>query len=82
MANTVANNESPRMTESLRQALERLPDYEQDRVARYLLDLVAKDEADWESDFSQSKDKLEKLKNEALEAFLAGETRPLNPEKL
>jgi hypothetical protein len=82
MPHFVANDEGPRMTDSLRKALARLPSYEQDRIAQYLLDLIAKDEADWDAAFAGSGDKLDKLRNEALKAFHAGETRLLDPEKL
>jgi len=82
MAHFVAKQEWPHITESLRKVLEKLPDYEQDRIAQHFLALIAKDEEDWDAAFSHSKEKLEKLRNDALKAFLSGETQPLDPEKL
>ena len=74
------------MTELLRKAFEKLseglPDYEQDRIGRLLLDALEKDEQRWSASFVQSQSKLERLANQALEAFHVGHTEPLDPEKL
>jgi hypothetical protein len=70
------------LSERLKTVLEQLPEHEQDRVADFLLDLMAKDEAQWEATFAQSGDKLQQLRDEALTAYRAGRTRVLDPDKL
>jgi hypothetical protein len=70
------------MTEKLKKALEQLPEYEQDRIGQYLLDLLEKDEAAWDAALAASPEKLFRLRDEARDAYFKGETKPLDPEKL
>ncbi len=69
------------MREDLRKVLERLPDAEQEKLAQFLVRQIAQEEEQWESAFAKSPDKLRKLGDEALRAYLSGETLPLDPEK-
>jgi hypothetical protein len=85
MANAFVDKQShthPRLTERLWYALEQFPEHEQDRLAEFLLGLLANDEALWDAAFAQSGGKLQKLRDEALKAHQTGETRLLDPEKL
>ena len=68
--------------EDLRKVLEQLPDAEQEKLAQFLVREMAQDEEQWESAFAGSPDKLRKLGDEALRAYLSGETLPLDPDKL
>jgi hypothetical protein len=70
------------MREDLRKVVEQLPDSEQEKLAQFLLRQIAEDEERWESAFAASPEKLRKLGDEALKAFLSGETLPLDPDKL
>jgi hypothetical protein len=70
------------MREKLKKALEMIPESEQDQVAQYLLDLLAKDDKRWERAFAQSSDLLDRLEKQALEDIIAGRTEPLDPDKL
>jgi hypothetical protein len=74
------------MTELLRRAMERVaaevPDYEQDELARWLLDTIESDERRWDAAFAQSGRVLDRLEKQALEDIEAGRTEPLDPDKL
>jgi hypothetical protein len=70
------------MNDKLRKVLEQLTDAEQEQLAQFLLRQMEQDEEKWESAFAESPDKLRKLGDEALQAYLSGETLPLDPEKL
>jgi hypothetical protein len=70
------------MREKLKKALELLPESEQDQIGQYLLDLLAKDDKQWDTAFAQSGPLLDRLEGEALEEILAGRTEPLDPDKL
>jgi hypothetical protein len=70
------------MTELLKRAFEKasgLPDYEQDELARRLIDAIESDERRWHA---ASPEKLDRLADKALEALRTGRTEPLDPEKL
>jgi len=72
------------MTKLLAKAFEeasKLPDTEQDTLARVVLDELAS-ERRWEDLFSASPDMLAKLADEALAEHRAGHTKELDPEKL
>ena len=64
------------------EGIEQIPDAEQEQLAKFLVRQMAQDEEQWESAFAGSPDKLRKLGDEALKAYLSGETLPLDPEKL
>ena len=67
------------MTVLLERAFEqatKLPDVEQNALAKWLLDELA-DEKNWEKAFSESEDVLERLADEAIEANRQGKTTPL-----
>lgn len=72
------------MTQLLEQAFQeasRLPDMQQNMIARWLLDeLLA--EKKWDSIFAESEDFLASLADEALKEHRAGKTRPLDLDKL
>jgi hypothetical protein len=70
------------MKEALRKVLEQMPDAEQERLAEFLIRQAAQDEEQWEAAFAQSPEKLRKLGDEALKAYLSGESIALDPEKL
>ena len=66
------------MTALLERAFEqatRLPDLEQNALAKWLLDELAA-EKEWEKTFSESEDVLERLADEAIEANRQGKTTP------
>jgi hypothetical protein len=72
------------MTKLLEKALsevQKLPEFEQDRVAEWLLAEI-EDERRWDEAFANSTDVLEKLALEALEELRTGRTKPLDPDKL
>ena len=62
------------ISERLRSVLAQIPEYEQNRIAYFLSDLMAKDEAQWESAFAQSQDKLKKLGDEVEKGVPAGKS--------
>lgn len=72
------------MTQLLEHAFQeasRLPDIQQNMIARWLLDeLLA--EKKWDSIFAESEDFLASLADEALKEHRAGKTRPLDLDKL
>jgi hypothetical protein len=70
------------MREKLKKALEMIPESEQDKLGQYLLDLLAKDDKQWETALAQSSDLLDRLEKQALEDIIAGRTEPLDPDKL
>ena len=72
------------MTALLEQAFEqvtRLPDEEQNALAKWLLEELAA-EKEWTKAFSESEDILERLADEAIEANRQGKTTPLDLDRL
>ena len=72
------------MTALLERAFEqatRLPDVEQNALAKWLLDELAA-ERQWAKAFSESEDVLGRLADEAIEAKRQGKTTPLNLDRL
>ncbi len=65
------------------EAEDKLPDFEQDILAEWLLAAI-KSDAQWDTLLSspQDKDKLERLADRALKAYKAGDVEPLDPNKL
>lgn len=59
----------------------RLPDVEQNALAKWLLDELAA-EKEWAKAFSESEDVLERLADEAIEANRQGKTTPLDLDRL
>ena len=59
----------------------KLPDIEQNTIAKWLLDEL-KAEKKWDQSFAESEGILERLANEAIEAHKHGKTAPLDIEKL
>ena len=59
----------------------RLPDDEQDAVARWLMDEL-ESERHWSRSFETSQRQLADLAQEALAEDLAGRTKPLDPDQL
>ena len=76
----------PTMTKLLKKAFEKvseeLPDHEQDEIARTLLKVIEQDERHWETVFTQSLPKLERLAKKALADYESGLSEPLDFEKL
>ncbi len=74
------------MTKLLKKAFEKvseeLSDHEQDDIARTLLKVIEQDERHWETAFSQSLPKLERLAKKALADYESGLSDPLDIEKL
>jgi hypothetical protein len=58
-----------------------LPEDEQERIARWLLDEL-EDEELWDRQFSTSQDALKKLADEARAERAAGRTTDLDPDRL
>ena len=72
------------MTKLLKKAFEeasKLPDQEQDTLARVLLDELAS-ERRWDELFANSRDLLSQLADKASAEHRAGQTKKLDPEKL
>ncbi len=72
------------MTKMLKKAFqeaEKLPDIEQDSLARWLFNEI-KSERKWSKLFSESEDVLEELADEALKEHEHGNTTDLNVNKL
>lgn len=68
------------MTTLLKKAFEeatKLPDVEQNALAKWLLDEL-ESEKRWEQSFAESEDVLEKLADEAIEAKRQGRATPLD----
>ena len=59
----------------------KLPEQEQDALARAVLDELAS-ERRWDELFAASRDLLEELAKEALEEHRAGRTKKLDPDRL
>lgn len=78
------DTEKPKMTGLLKKAFDRaseLPPEEQEALARLVL-AELESEARWADLFARSQDVLERLADEALQEFEAGETEPLDPDTL
>ena len=72
------------MTDLLKQALieaEKLPESEQNALARWLLTELSS-ERKWDESFSDSQNALTKLAEEAKKEYGKGETKPLDPDNL
>ena len=72
------------MTGLLEEALAkvaRLPDYEQDAFARWLMNEVESEQR-WSRAFETSQGRLAELARKALEDDLADRTEPLDPDRL
>lgn len=73
------------MSKLLRKAFEKasqLPEREQDELGRWLLEALEADDRRWSTIYAKSPDKLRRLADQALEAFRAGRTEELDPDKL
>lgn len=66
--------------------ISRLPDDEQDAIARNMIEAIesieAADAQRWEAAFARSVETLDKMADEALAEYRAGRTDPLDPDKL
>lgn len=72
------------MTRTLDNAIAKisaLPEEDQERIARWLLDQL-EDEEHWDKQFSASQDALKKLADEARAERAAGRTTELDPDRL
>jgi hypothetical protein len=72
------------MTKALQKAFDavsRLPEPEQDRLAAAILEELAATQR-WDSALAQSQDGLERLADEALAEYHAGRTEPLDPDAI
>jgi aspartate/glutamate racemase len=62
------------------EALSRLPEDEQEELAQViLLEIETADK--WDASFARSQDLLQRMAEEAMEEYRAGETEPLDPDK-
>jgi len=87
MASAFSSAKSPRATELLVKAFEKIvevfPDYEQDEFARWLLDAIEADDRRWDAALSDpANPKLKALVEQALDDIREGRTEPLDPNKL
>ena len=72
------------MTELLEQVItevKKLPDKEQDIIARIILEEL-QDEARWDESFEKSQDVLTKMAEDAVAEDQAGKTQELDPDSL
>jgi hypothetical protein len=63
------------------EAAEKLPEFEQDALAEWLLATIAAD-AQWDELLSKSEDKLGRLADRALEAYQRGDVELFDHQKL
>lgn len=70
-----------RLLDKAFQEASKLPEVEQNALAKWLLDELAS-EREWERLFAESEDVLSKLADEALQEHAEGKTRPLEPDDL
>jgi hypothetical protein len=74
------------MTQLLKRAFdkisEELPEFEQDKIAQALIDLVERDDAEWDALLAKNPYKLRGMADRALEDYLAGRTKILDLKKL
>jgi hypothetical protein len=70
-----------RLLEQAIAAVSKLPEAEQDALARALLEEIGADER-WDARFAQSGESLADLADEALAEHRASRTRPLDPDAL
>jgi len=74
------------MTHLLKKAFDRiseeLPDDEQDRIGQALIDLVERDDAEWDALLAKNPEKLKKMADRALQDYLAGRTTVMDLKKL
>ena len=71
---------NPKVKEAI-DALCRLPEHEQEQIAELLL-LEIETAAKWDDSFEKSKPQLERMAKEALAEYRAGESEPLDPDKI
>ncbi len=73
------------MTELLKKAFDKvseaLPEHQQDRIAQYLIDLIERDDAEWDALLAKAPDKIRKMADEALAEYRAGRTKILDVDK-
>lgn len=62
-----------RLLEKAVEQLKKLPNKEQDELAKFILD-----EINWDYSFDKSQEKLSQLAKEALAEYKTGKTKPLN----
>jgi hypothetical protein len=73
-----------KMTGLLKKAFDeasRLPEREQDELAKLVLEEIASEES-WSQAFGRTSDRLGALADEAIEEYDGGKTSPLDPDKL
>ena len=70
-----------RLLEQAIAAIAKLPEAEQDALARALMDEIGADER-WDARFAQSSESLADLADEAIAEHRAGRTKPLDPDTL
>jgi hypothetical protein len=70
-----------RLLEQAIAAVSKLPEAEQDALARALLDEIGADER-WDTRFAQTRESLADLADEAIAEHRAGKTKPLDPDTL
>ena len=74
------------MTQLLKKAFDKisdeLPEHEQDRIGQALLDLIERDDAEWDALLAKNPEKLKEMADRALEDYLAGRTTVLDLKKL
>jgi len=75
------NNDMTELLERAFQEASKLPDMQQNRIARWLLDELLS-EKKWDSLFADSEDLLANLADEALKEHRAGKTKPLDLDSL
>lgn len=67
---------------AFQKASEELPDYEQDALAKWLLNAIENDEREWDAMFAASANTLERLADRALAEYSEGRTEVLDLAKL
>ncbi len=72
-------------TDLLRKAFEKvsaLPEHEQDAIAENLIEWIEADARQWDAVLARRPEKLDKLAQRVRAEYLAGRTKPLDPDKL
>src|SRR5271156_6610725 len=70
------------LAEAFKKVSEELPEYEQDALAEWLIQVIETDEREWDALFAASPDILEKLADQALAEYSEGQTDVLDLAKL
>jgi hypothetical protein len=70
------------LAQAFKKVSEELPEYEQDALAEWLIQVIENDEREWDALFAASPNILEKMSEQALAEYSEGRTEILDLAKL